>query len=100
VKTGHAFAVDETHPAIVAAKDALASAYGAEVESIGSGASIPLVASLKKIAPDAAIVLWGAEDTAKARIHASDESVDPAEIARMIAAQVAFIEEVASSARA
>ncbi|MBW9094869.1 M20/M25/M40 family metallo-hydrolase [Microbacterium jejuense] len=100
VKTGHAFAVDQTHPAIVAAKDALASAYGAEVESIGSGASIPLVASLKKIAPDAAIVLWGAEDTAKARIHASDESVDPAEIARMIAAQVAFIEEVASSAHA
>ncbi|GAA5195864.1 M20/M25/M40 family metallo-hydrolase [Microbacterium jejuense] len=99
VKTGHAFAVDETHPAIVAAKDALKSAYGAEVESIGSGASIPLVASLKKIAPDAAIVLWGAEDTAKARIHASDESVDPAEIARMIAAQVAFIEEVAVSAR-
>ncbi|MFD4958164.1 M20/M25/M40 family metallo-hydrolase [Microbacterium sp. NPDC058389] len=100
VKTGHAFAVDETHPAIVAAKDALAQAYGAEVESIGSGASIPLVASLKKIAPDAAIILWGAEDTAKARIHASDESVDPAEIARMIAAQVAFIEEVAATARA
>ncbi|MBD3942990.1 M20/M25/M40 family metallo-hydrolase [Microbacterium sp. NEAU-LLC] len=100
VKTGHAFAVDETHPAIVAAKDALKAAYGAEVESIGSGASIPLVASLQKIAPDAAIVLWGAEDTAKARIHASDESVDPAEIARMIAAQVAFIEEVARSARA
>jgi acetylornithine deacetylase/succinyl-diaminopimelate desuccinylase-like protein len=99
VKTGHAFAVDESHPAIIAAKDALATAYGAEVESIGSGASIPLVASLQKIAPGAAIVLWGAEDTAKARIHASDESVDPAEIARMIAAQVAFIEEVAATAR-
>lgn len=96
VKTGHAFAVDETHPTIVAAKAALAEAYGAPVESIGSGASIPLVASLQKIAPDAAIVLWGAEDTAKARIHASDESVDPAEIARMIAAQVAFIEKVAA----
>jgi acetylornithine deacetylase/succinyl-diaminopimelate desuccinylase-like protein len=97
VKTGHAFAVDEAHPAIVAAKDALAEAYGAPVESIGSGASIPLVASLQKIAPGAAIVLWGAEDTAKARIHASDESVDPAEIARMIAAQVAFIEKVAAT---
>ena len=47
------------------------------VESIGSGASIPLVASLQKVAPDAAIILWGAEDTAKSRIHASDESVDP-----------------------
>jgi acetylornithine deacetylase/succinyl-diaminopimelate desuccinylase-like protein len=93
VKVGHAFAVDETHPAIVAANEALESAYGSSVESIGSGASIPLVASLKKVAPDAAIILWGAEDTAKARIHASDESVDPEEIARMIAAQVTFIEK-------
>ena len=93
VKVGHAFAVDQTHPAIVAANDALEEAYGTAVESIGSGASIPLVASLKKVAPDAAIILWGAEDTAKARIHASDESVDPEEIARMIAAQVLFIEK-------
>lgn len=93
VKVGHAFAVDRTHPAIVAANEALESAYGTAVESIGSGASIPLVASLKKVAPDAAIILWGAEDTAKARIHASDESVDPEEIARMIAAQVTFIEK-------
>src|SRR6478735_3998952 len=93
VKVGHAFAVDESHPAIVAAEAALEVAYGAPVENIGSGASIPLVASLKKVSPDAAILLWGAEDTAKARIHASDESVDPAEIARMIAAQVLFIEK-------
>lgn len=99
IKTGHAFAVDDAHPAIVAAKAALEEGYGAEVESIGSGASIPLVASLKKIAPDAAIVLWGAEDTEKSRIHASDESVDPDEIARMIATQVAFVEKVARAPR-
>ena len=84
VKVGHAFAVDESHPAIVAAEAALEEAYGAPVENIGSGASIPLVASLKKVSPDAAILLWGAEDTAQSRIHASDESVDPAEIERMI----------------
>ena len=95
VKVGHPFAVDESHPAIVAAEDALREAYGAEVESIGSGASIQLVASFKKIAPDAAIVLWGAEDTAQARIHASDESVDPKEIERMIVAQTLFIREFA-----
>ena len=95
VKVGHPFAVDESHPAIVAAEDALREAYGAEVEAIGSGASIPLVASFKKIAPDAAIVLWGAEDTAQARIHASDESVDPQEIERMIVAQTLFIREFA-----
>lgn len=95
VKVGHPFAVDESHPAIVAAEDALREAYGAEVESIGSGASIPLVASFKTIAPEAAIVLWGAEDTAQARIHASDESVDPKEIERMIVAQTLFIREFA-----
>jgi acetylornithine deacetylase/succinyl-diaminopimelate desuccinylase-like protein len=98
IKTGHAFAVDSSHPAIVAANAALESAYGSPAEAIGSGASIPLVASLKKIAPEAAIILWGAEDTAKARIHASDESVDPAEIARMIATQVAFIENLVAAA--
>lgn len=95
VKVGHPFAVDEAHPAIRAAVDALAEAYGAPVESIGSGASIPLVASLQKVAPGAAIVLWGAEDTKQSRIHASDESVDPAEIERMIVAQTLFIREFA-----
>ncbi len=97
VKVGQPFAVDASHPAIVAAMAALEAAYGAPVESIGSGASIPLVASLKKVAPDAAIVLWGVEDTAKSRIHASDESVDPTEIERMIAAQVDFIEKLAAA---
>jgi acetylornithine deacetylase/succinyl-diaminopimelate desuccinylase-like protein len=97
VKAGHPFAVDEQHPAIVAAKGALEEAYGASVESIGSGASIPLVASLQKVAPGAAIVLWGVEDTAQSRIHASDESVDPAEIERMIVAQTLYVEKFAAS---
>jgi acetylornithine deacetylase/succinyl-diaminopimelate desuccinylase-like protein len=100
IKAGHPFAVDESHPAIVAAKAALESAYGASVESIGSGASIPLVASLKTVAPDAAIILWGAEDTEQSAIHASNESVDPAEIERMIVAQTEFIRKFAASASA
>lgn len=99
VKVGHAFAVDASHPAIVAASTALTEAYGAPVESIGSGASIPLVASLQKVAPAGAIILWGAEDTAQSRIHASDESVDPGEIERMIAAQTLFILNLADAAR-
>ncbi|AMB58144.1 M20/M25/M40 family metallo-hydrolase [Microterricola viridarii] len=99
VKVGHAFAVDESHPAIVAASTALAEAYGVPVEAIGSGASIPLVASLQKVAPAGAIVLWGAEDTAQSRIHASDESVDPGEIERMIAAQTLFILNLAEAGR-
>ncbi|MGX5695956.1 M20/M25/M40 family metallo-hydrolase [Agromyces soli] len=99
VKVGHAFAVDASHPAIVAAESALADAYGAPVENIGSGASIPLVASLQKVSPGSAIILWGAEDTAQSRIHASDESVDPGEIERMIVAQTLFVRGVAASAQ-
>ncbi|WP_025158119.1 M20/M25/M40 family metallo-hydrolase [Leifsonia aquatica] len=95
VKVGHAFRVDESHPAITSAMDALGQAFGVPAESIGAGGSIPLVASLKKVSPGAAIVLWGAEDTAQSRIHASDESVDPAEIRRMIDAQTLFIREFA-----
>ncbi|MFK3671851.1 M20/M25/M40 family metallo-hydrolase [Leifsonia aquatica] len=97
VKVGHAFRVDESHPAITSAMDALGTAFGVPAESIGAGGSIPLVASLKKVSPDAAIVLWGAEDTAQSRIHASDESVDPEEIRRMIDAQTLFIREFASA---
>ncbi|KQM82905.1 M20/M25/M40 family metallo-hydrolase [Agromyces sp. Leaf222] len=98
VKVGQPFAVDESHPAIIAAGAALEEAYAGAVEKIGSGASIPLVASLQKIAPDGAIILWGAEDTAQSRIHASDESVDPGEIERMIAAQTLFITKLSESA--
>lgn len=97
VKVGHAFRVDEEHPAIRAAMSAMREAYGRDVESIGSGASIPLVASLKKVSPGAAILLWGAEDTKQSRIHASDESVDPAEIERMIVTQTLFVKEFAQA---
>ena len=39
-------------------------------------------------------MLWGPEDVAKARIHASDESVDPAEIEAMTVAQVLLLQEL------
>jgi hypothetical protein len=43
--------------------------------------------------------LVGAEDTAKAGIHASDESVDPAEIEAMILAQVFLVQDLARGRR-
>jgi len=63
------------------------------------------------VAPNAEFILWGAEDTAQARIHASDESVDPDEsadpdesvdpdeIAAMILAQVYLIQDLAKARR-
>ena len=91
VKVGHPFAVDMTAAPIEEAEQALAEVYGTPVELIGSGGSIPLIASLQKLSPDAAIILWGAEDTAEANIHAGNESVDPGEISRMIASQALLL---------
>jgi acetylornithine deacetylase/succinyl-diaminopimelate desuccinylase-like protein len=91
VKVGWPFAVDTGGTAVATAEQALAEVYGVAAERIGSGGSIPLVNSLKQASPRAEVILWGAEDTAQARIHGSDESVDPAEIGRTVAAQVLML---------
>ena len=98
VKTGWPFQVDMTGPAIEAAREALAEAYGVAPQVIGSGGSIPLIDSLKKVAPGAAVILWGPEDMAGSRIHASNESVDPAEIEHMIVAQALTLDRLAAQA--
>jgi len=63
----------------------------------GSGGSIPLLRTLQQAAPGAEFILWGPEDVAKSRIHASDESVDPAEIEKMIVAQIRLLEHLANN---
>ncbi|MGZ8630175.1 MAG: hypothetical protein ACXWZF_04315 [Actinomycetota bacterium] len=47
--------------------------------------------------PIAGFILWGAEALARARIHASDESVDPTEIERMILVQALFLRAMAAA---
>ncbi len=91
LKAGWPFAVDMTGTAVLAAEQALADAFGAAVETIGSGGSIPLINSLKAACPRADVILWGAEDTALSRIHASNESVDPDEVERMVVAQALML---------
>ena len=85
-------------PGYAAAREALADAYGKPAGEAGSGASIPLLQTLADIAPAAEFVLWGPEDVAGSRIHASDESVDPSEIEAMIVAQVRLLQRLASQA--
>jgi hypothetical protein len=55
----------------------------------------PVAAHLQAVAPNAEFILWRRGHTAKARIHASDESVDPAAIEAMILAQVILLRELA-----
>ena len=63
-------------PAPRAAEQALEQAFGKPVARMGSGGSVPLVAKLRDAYPDAQFVLWGAQDSDLARIHAANESVD------------------------
>ena len=84
-------------PAFAAARQAMHDAFGKEPGDVGSGGSIPLLHHLSQAAPNAEFLLWGPEDLAKSRIHASDESVDPKEIEDMIVTQVRLLERLQES---
>ncbi len=83
-------------PAYAEARDALEQAYGKPVGEAGSGASIPLLRTLQTASPGAEFILWGPEDVAKSRIHASDESVDPSEIEHLVVAQALLLQNLAA----
>ncbi|MDF1602088.1 M20/M25/M40 family metallo-hydrolase [Nocardioides sp. YIM 152315] len=87
-------------PGYDAARTALAEAYGKPAAEAGSGGSIPLLRTLQQACPGAEFILWGPEDVAKSRIHASDESVDPSEIEKMVVAQSRLLVHLAASADA
>jgi acetylornithine deacetylase/succinyl-diaminopimelate desuccinylase-like protein len=95
-KVSNGFEVDQARPAYAASRDALTEAYGKEAGACGSGGSIPLLDILKEVAPKAEFVLWGAEDLAMSRIHASNESVDPQEVEDMILSQSIFLQKLAA----
>ncbi|GAA4410355.1 M20/M25/M40 family metallo-hydrolase [Fodinibacter luteus] len=85
-------------PGYAAARAALEEAFGKPAGEAGCGGSIPLLRTLQQAAPEAEFILWGPEDVACARIHASDESVDPDEIERMVVAQALLLERLAEDA--
>jgi acetylornithine deacetylase/succinyl-diaminopimelate desuccinylase-like protein len=97
VRASAAFVCEVGGPGYAAARRALGDAYGSEVGQAGSGGTIPLLETLRSVAPEAEFILWGAEDLARSRIHASDESVDPEEIERMILSQCLLLEYLAGS---
>ncbi len=90
------FRCETDGPGYDAARAALEAAYRQPVGEAGSGGSIPLLRTLQQVAPNAEFILWGPEDVAASRIHASDESVDPTEIERMIVAQAILLRALAA----
>ncbi len=74
-----------------AASRALKDSFGKDRILMGQGGSIPLISNLAAIAPQAELILWGAEDTAAA-IHSPNESVELAELERCIVAEALLLE--------
>ncbi len=94
---GQGYIVDTSSPALVAAREALQEAYGADVIETGSGGSIPLVPMLAETFPGIAVLVWGAMDE-RSNIHSVDESVDIGELEHMALAEALFIRKLAERA--
>jgi acetylornithine deacetylase/succinyl-diaminopimelate desuccinylase-like protein len=88
-ETGQGFAAATSGPAYVAARDALASAWGGETVSFASGGSIPLVSALQEAVPNAEMLLLGTTD-GFANIHAPNERVLLDEFEKAVLAEADF----------
>ena len=95
--SGEGFAARTDGPGYAAIREAMAGAYGQEAVDAGSGGSIPLVSVLAEVAPQADIILFGAQDTAAA-IHAPNESLDLGELQKSILTEALFLVNLAQRA--
>lgn len=89
-QAGPAFAAKTDGPAYAAAMKAMAEAYGKDAVMMGQGGSVPLVCNLAEAAPQAEIILWGAED-GECAMHSPNESVDLDELEKVILAEALFL---------
>jgi acetylornithine deacetylase/succinyl-diaminopimelate desuccinylase-like protein len=74
VDTGSPFLVETSGWAVAAAKDAMRDAWGAEPVEAGIGGSIPFIADLVRVFPEAQILVTGVEDP-HTRAHSPNESL-------------------------
>ncbi len=87
---GRGCAISTDGPAYESARWAMEAAFGKPSMEAGEGGSIPLLASLAEVVPQAEIMLFGAEDPG-AHIHAPNESVDLEELERMVLAEALLL---------
>ncbi|HEX6020992.1 MAG TPA: M20/M25/M40 family metallo-hydrolase, partial [Solirubrobacter sp.] len=73
-EVGAGFSAKTDGPAYEAARAALATAWGSDPVEMAMGGSIPLANALREAAPDAEILLFGAQD-GRCNLHAPNERV-------------------------
>ena len=74
VDTGEAFLVDTAGWAVAETRSAMAEAWGVDPVDIGLGGSIPFIADLVRVFPEAQILVTGVEDP-DSRAHSPNESL-------------------------
>jgi acetylornithine deacetylase/succinyl-diaminopimelate desuccinylase-like protein len=72
--TGNPFLVDSSGWGAADALATMSEAYGTEAKEIGAGGSIPFIADLVELFPEAQILITGVEDP-ESRAHSPNESV-------------------------
>ncbi|MFE2039585.1 M20/M25/M40 family metallo-hydrolase [Streptomyces sp. NPDC059477] len=93
--TGPGYEARTDGPAYRAAREALAAAWGSQTSYVATGGSIPLVNGLAQAAPDAEVLLFGAQD-ASCNLHAPNERVLFSELRNTVVAMCGFVERYAS----
>ncbi|PAK96640.1 dipeptidase [Brevibacterium casei] len=71
---GSPWQADLSDPVVQVARDALTEAWGRESATMGLGGSIPFIADLLEVFPQASILVTGVEDP-DARAHSANESL-------------------------
>jgi acetylornithine deacetylase/succinyl-diaminopimelate desuccinylase-like protein len=93
--TGPGYEAATGGPAYRAALAALQVAWGAEPSYVATGGSIPLVNGLAQAAPNAEVLLFGAQDS-MCNLHAPNERVLFSELRNTVVAMCAFVEKYAA----
>jgi cysteinylglycine-S-conjugate dipeptidase len=87
---GHAFATDTSAPAAQAAMWALEQAWGTQPVEAGMGGSIPFIADLTEVYPQAQILITGVEDP-DSRAHSANESLHLGDFRNAVLAQTLLL---------
>ncbi|WP_422117354.1 dipeptidase [Brachybacterium sp. UNK5269] len=87
---GRPYSARQTSPAMDLARQAFARAWGTPAVDTGLGGSIPFIADLLEVFPEAEVLVTGVEDP-ESRAHGIDESLHLGEFARVCLAEALLL---------
>ena len=95
VEGGSPWQADMNDPVVQTARRALTEAWGQESVTMGIGGSIPFIADLLEVFPQASILVTGVEDP-DARAHSANESLYLPDFKAAIVAEALLLQSLAS----